>query len=68
MKLPHRMTSDETLKRWPAGTLFVVCCAGPHCNGADKAGAKLAAHDRRVKLMLGGVTGWQVEGFDLATE
>jgi rhodanese-related sulfurtransferase len=66
VSLPHRTISDETLKRWPAGTLFVVYCAGPHCNGADKAAAKLAAHGKRVKLMLGGVTGWQDEGFALA--
>ena len=28
---------------WPHATLFVVYCAGPHCNGADKAALKLAA-------------------------
>jgi rhodanese-related sulfurtransferase len=67
VNLPHRTTSDETLKRWPAGTLFVVYCGGPHCNGADKAVAKLAAHGKGVKLMLGGITGWQDEGFGLAT-
>ena len=67
VNLPHRTISDETLKPWPAETLFVVYCAGPHCNGADKAAAKLAAHGRRVKIMIGGITGWRDEGFDLAT-
>jgi rhodanese-related sulfurtransferase len=29
--------NDRILARWPIDTLFVVYCAGPHCNGADKA-------------------------------
>ena len=67
VNLPHRTISDETLKPWPTETLFVVYCAGPHCNGADKAAAKLAAHGRPVKIMIGGITGWCDEGFDLAS-
>ncbi len=67
VNLLHRTISDETLRRWPPGTPFVASCAGPHCNGADKAAAKLAAHGRRVKLMLGSITGWQDERFDLET-
>lgn len=66
VNLPHRTIGDETLTSWPAGTLFVVYCAGPHCNGADKAAAKLAALGRPVKIMIGGLAGWRDEGFDLA--
>jgi rhodanese-related sulfurtransferase len=40
----------------------VVYCAGPHCNGADVAALKLAELGRPVKMMLGGLTGWQDEG------
>ncbi|BCL77423.1 hypothetical protein JHS3_31590 [Jeongeupia sp. HS-3] len=40
-------------------------CAGPHCNGADKAALRLAQLERPVKLMLGGVTGWRAEGLAL---
>lgn len=65
VNLPHRTISDETLKPWPGDTLFVVYCAGPHCNGADKAAAKLAALGRKVKIMIGGLIGWQDEGFAL---
>lgn len=65
INLPHRTISDETLKPWPGDTLFVVYCAGPHCNGADKAAAKLAALGRKVKIMIGGLIGWQDEGFAL---
>jgi hypothetical protein len=45
--------------------LFVVYCAGPHCNGANKAAVKLAALGYPVKEMIGGVTGWLDEGFQL---
>jgi len=45
--------------------LFVVYCAGPHCNGANKAAVKLAQLGRPVKEMIGGLTGWIDEGFGL---
>ncbi|MCU0886829.1 MAG: rhodanese-like domain-containing protein [Rubritepida sp.] len=64
--LPHREITAERLAEWPAGTLFVVYCAGPHCNGADKAALRLAEHGRPVKLMLGGMTGWADDGFAFA--
>lgn len=63
--LPHSRISAESLAHYPADTLFVVYCAGPHCNGADKAALKLAQLQRPVKKMIGGVTGWLDEGFEL---
>jgi rhodanese-related sulfurtransferase len=48
---------------WPHDTVFVVYCAGPHCNGADKAALNLARLGRPAKVMLGGMTGWADEGF-----
>ena len=68
VNLPHRRIIDRNLERYPPGTLFVVYCAGPHCNGADKAAMRLAALGRPVKKMIGGVTGWLDEGFDLSTD
>ncbi|HWE55819.1 MAG TPA: rhodanese-like domain-containing protein [Acidimicrobiales bacterium] len=65
VSLPHRRINERNLEPWPAGTLFVVYCAGPHCNGADKAALALARLGRPVKKMIGGVTGWLDEGFDL---
>ena len=53
----------ERMAAWPADTLFVVYCAGPHCNGADVAALKLAELGRPVKMMLGGLTGWEDEGY-----
>jgi rhodanese-related sulfurtransferase len=56
------------LAAYAAGTLFVTYCAGPHCNGATKAAIVLAKLGRPAKIMIGGITGWIDEGFDLVTE
>jgi rhodanese-related sulfurtransferase len=61
--LHHSNINETTLAQWPKDTLFVVYCAGPHCNGADRGAANLARHGRRVKKMTGGKTGWLDEGF-----
>jgi rhodanese-related sulfurtransferase len=58
----------RNLAAWPADTLLVVYCAGPHCNGADRAALVLARLGRPVKKMIGGVTGWLDEGLTLATD
>lgn len=63
--LPHQRITEEALATWPGDTLFVVYCAGPHCNGADRGAARIAALGRRVKKMIGGTTGWLDEGFPL---
>ena len=63
INLPHRDITAEHMMAWPHEMLFVVYCAGPHCNGADKAALKLSTLGRPVKVMLGGMTGWADEGF-----
>ena len=65
--LAHRKIIGSKMAAWPADTLFVVYCAGPHCNGAARAAVRLAQLGRPVKLMAGGITGWLDEGFTLAT-
>jgi rhodanese-related sulfurtransferase len=50
---------------FPPDTLFVVYCAGPHCNGANRAAVRLARLGLPVKEMIGGITGWLDEGFAL---
>ena len=67
VNLPHAAITAESLEGHPADTLFVVYCAGPHCNGGDRGALRLAQLGRPVKLMIGGVTGWIDEGFDLET-
>lgn len=66
--LPHRKIIAGKLAGYPADTLFVVYCAGPHCNGAARAAIRLARLGRPVKLMIGGLTGWLDEGFALGHE
>jgi rhodanese-related sulfurtransferase len=63
--LHHRDVTAETLSRWPEDALFVVYCAGPHCNAADRAAARIAELGRHVKKMIGGRAGWLDEGFPL---
>ncbi|MDX2103094.1 MAG: rhodanese-like domain-containing protein [Alphaproteobacteria bacterium] len=67
ISLPRREITVERMADWPMDTLFVVYCAGPHCNGANKAAVALASLGRPVKEMIGGITGWQDEGLALAT-
>ena len=62
---PHADLTADELAAHPMDTLFVVYCAGPHCNGADKAAVRLAELGRPVKKMIGGATGWLDEGFEL---
>ncbi len=66
--LPHARINADSLKDYPPNTLFVVYCAGPHCNATEKAAIRLAKLGRPVKKMIGGVTGWIDEGFSLITE
>ena len=63
--LPHGKIIGSKLARWPAETLFVTYCDGPHCNGAARGAIRLAKLGRPVKIMAGGITGWIDEGFEL---
>ena len=67
INLPHAKIVERNLRNWDESTLFVVYCAGPHCNGANKAAVRLARMGRPVKEMIGGIMGWVYEGFALAT-
>ena len=67
LNLPRGRMTARRMDEWPPGTLFVVYCAGPHCNGADRAALRLATLGRPVKLMVGGMTGWADEGLAFAS-
>ena len=66
VNLPHGKIIASRMSEYPKSTLFVTYCAGPHCNGAARAAARLARLGFAVKLMAGGITGWVDEGFALA--
>lgn len=65
LNLPHRRITERTVSEYTDDILWVVYCAGPHCNGADRAAIRLARLGRPVKKMIGGVAGWLDEGFTL---
>ena len=65
INIPHGKMIASFMKKYPSDKLFVVYCAGPHCNGANKAAVRLSGLGLPVKLMIGGVTGWIDEGFTL---
>lgn len=67
VNLPHGKIVESKLVDYPADTLFVTYCAGPHCNGATRGALRFAQLGRPVKVMIGGITGWLDEGFRLAT-
>lgn len=68
INLPIGKIVASKFKHWPDDLLFVTYCAGPHCNGAAKGAIRLAQLGRPCKIMIGGITGWLDEGFDLVTE
>ena len=68
INLPHSQINEQKLQQYPQDTLFVVYCAGPHCNATEKAAIKLAKLNRPVKKMIGGITGWIDEGFTLESD
>lgn len=65
ISLPHTQINENNVHAYSRDTLFVVYCAGPHCNGTEKAAIRLAKLGRPVKKMIGGITGWLDEGFKL---
>jgi rhodanese-related sulfurtransferase len=67
INVPHAKIIGSRMAAYPAGTLFVVYCAGPHCNGAQRAAIRLARLRLPVKIMVGGMTGWCDEGFAVAS-
>lgn len=68
VNLPHGKIVASKLAEYPGDTLFVTYCAGHHCNGATRAAMKLAQLGRPVKVMIGGITGWLDEGFQLVAD
>ncbi|MGY5776896.1 rhodanese-like domain-containing protein [Rhizobium sp. LEGMi135b] len=63
LNLPYGKMTARKMAEWPDDTLFVVYCAGPHCNGTDKAALRLGTLGKRVKVMIGGITGWADEDY-----
>jgi rhodanese-related sulfurtransferase len=65
INIPHGKIIASRMSEFPPDRLFVVYCAGPHCNGGHRGAIRLARLQRPVKLMIGGMTGWIDEGFEV---
>ena len=65
VNLPHGKIVASRMADYAPDTLFVVHCAGPHCNGGGCAAVRLARLGRPVKRMEGGINSWIAEGFAL---
>jgi len=65
INIPLLTITEDRMKEYSPETVFIVYCAGPHCNGANKAAIRLSKLGRQVKEMIGGATGWVDEGFTL---
>lgn len=65
INIPTRSITQERMSEYSPDTLFVVYCAGPHCNGVHRAAIRLAGLGFHVKEMIGGLTGWVDEGLAL---
>jgi rhodanese-related sulfurtransferase len=65
INIPHGKMTASRMNEYSKDKTFVVYCAGPHCNGANKAAVRLARLGIPVKMMIGGITGWIDEGFVL---
>lgn len=63
VNIPHAKIIAGRMAGYPPDTLFVVYCAGPHCNGAQRGALRLARLGLPVKIMIGGISGWLDEGF-----
>lgn len=68
INIPHGKITARRMGEFPAEKTFVVYCAGPHCNGANKGAIRLAQLGLPVKMMIGGITGWLDEGFSLTRQ
>jgi rhodanese-related sulfurtransferase len=65
INIPHAKITAARMAEFPKDKVFVVYCAGPHCNAANKAAVRLAQLGIPVKMMIGGTAGWVNEGFAL---
>lgn len=68
LNIPTQSITAERMAEFAADSLFVVYCAGPHCNGVHRAAVRLAQLGFAVKEMIGGVTGWLDEGLALSSD
>lgn len=64
VSLPYAQITEAALAQFGSNVDFVTYCWGPHCNGATKGAARIASLGHPVREMLGGMWGWEQEGYE----
>lgn len=67
LNLPYRKMTGESTTHLPRDKTLVTYCTSIHCNASTKGALRLAQLGFRVKEMLGGIRGWQAEGYAVET-
>lgn len=67
INLPYRRMTRETVRDLPAGKTVVAYCTSVSCNASTKGALRLSQLGIPVKEMLGGLRGWEAEGYPVET-
>lgn len=67
LNLPYRLISEASTAHLPKDKLLVLYCTSIHCNASTKSALQLSSLGFKVKEMLGGIEGWQHEGYAVET-
>lgn len=67
VSLPYRSLTPESVARLSRDVTYVTYDGSLYDNAATKTALRLSALGLRVKEMLGGLLGWQAEGYEVAT-
>lgn len=63
----RRMTRETVRDLLPAGKTVVAYCTSVHCNASTKGALRLSQLGIPVKEMVGGIRGWEAEGYLVET-
>lgn len=65
INLPHATIDEATTAGLDRRAIYVAYCWGPACNASTKGAAKLAGLGFTVKELIGGISAWEAEGFEV---
>jgi rhodanese-related sulfurtransferase len=65
INLPHASIDEVTTAALDRSAVYVAYCWGPACNASTKGAAKLAGLGFTVKELIGGISAWEAEGFEV---
>lgn len=65
INLPHATIDEITTAGLDRSAVYVTYCWGPACNASTKGAAKLAGLGFSVKELIGGISAWEAEGFEV---